>query len=278
MTKIYQIIIYLLIASAIYAQDSVLIQKKKHQIIISTGLSKHIIQDDVISPLIYKGVKAPIWIKYKHFGAKFNHNFYAYFNQLELKSDITNRDSYFSHYTDNINGYLSYSVNRKIHSTSKYGTDIFIGGKFKSYINYRNHYYTINGQAISGEQSTSIDFILSLNKRYNSNDDLITFNLNYPIISYVLMSGMFNANVSPQISEVDTDKNLIAQFFKNGDFVSLNRQFEIQSELSIYKSLSNSIAFGLSYYFHFYSFEKHPDLNRIKYTNNHLLLELLIKL
>ena len=214
MTKIYQIIFFSLIVSSIHAQDSVLLQKKKHQIIISTGLSKHIIQDDVISPLIYKGIKAPIWIKYKYFGDKYNHNFYAYFNQLELKSDITNKDSYFSHYTDNINGYLSYSINRKIHSIRKYRTDIFMGGKLKSYINYRNHYYTINSQATSGEQSTSIDFILSLNKRYNSNYDLITFNLNYPVISYVLMSGMFNANVSPQIHEVDTDKNLIAQFFK----------------------------------------------------------------
>lgn len=277
MTKIFQVITLSLIAFSIHAQDSLLIKNKKHQIGISTGFSKHIIQDDVISPFIYKGIKAPIWIKYKYFGVKFNHNFDAYFNQPKLESDITNRNRNSSHYTDNVNIYLNYSVNQKIYSINKYRTDIFIGGKFKSYLNYRSHHYTNYAQATSAEQSTSLDFMLSLKKRYNSNNDLITFNFSLPIVSYALLSGTYNAKVSTKYYGIDTDKNIMFQLFKNGDFVFLNKLFEFQGELSIYKSLDNTIAFGLCYYFHFYSFEKHPDLNRTKYTNNQLLLEILIK-
>ena len=262
MTKTFQIIVFLLIAFSINAQDSLIIQKK-HQICIATGLSKHIIQDYVISPLIYKGIKAPIWIKYKYYGAKFNHSIFAYFNQPELECYITNKKSSNPHYTENINGYLSYCLNRKIYSLNKYNTDIFIGGKIKHYINYRTYYISENYPAETSEQNTSLDFMLQLNKRYNSNEDLMNFTFNIPIVARCLTLGMYNANVSTNF---------------DSNFVSLNKLFEFQSELSIYKSLNNTVAFGLSYYFHFYSFEKHVDLNRTKYTNSQLLIEILIKL
>jgi hypothetical protein len=175
MTKIFLLLLTSLNILSTYAQDTISNYNKKNQIYIGTGYSKHIIQDDVISPFIYKGAKAPIWIKYKYFGNKYIHNISFYYDKLNLESELTNRNNYFSHYSRNINGYFSYSLIRKIYSFNGIKTYLFIGGKFKSYLNYRNHYYTNKDQASVGEQNTSLDLNLSLNKSYNSKNDLITY-------------------------------------------------------------------------------------------------------
>lgn len=260
-----------------YAQDSTLVAGKRNQIIVSSGYSKHIIRDDVISPYIYKGIQAPVWIKYNHSGNKYLHRFQVYYSSLELESVITNSDNYFEHYSQNINGLFSYSLTRKIYTFKKAGIDLYIGGKYKSFLNYRQHYYTENSQSTTGEQSNSLDFISSVYKKYNSSGDIFSFSLNFPVISYVLLSDMFNANVSTQINEIDPHKNLITQFIKNGDFVFIDKQFEFQSELSIYKSINQFFALGISHNFHFYSFEKHPDISRTTYANNQLIIDLILK-
>jgi hypothetical protein len=88
---------------------------------------------------------------------------------------------------------------------------------------------------------------------------------------------MYNANVSTQINNVNTNEKVMAQLFKNGDIVFIDKLFEFQSELSIYKSFNRWLAFGLSHYLHYYSFEKHPDNRRTKYTNNQFIVDLIVK-
>lgn len=277
MTKIILLILFSLDFFYSNAQDTLLILEKRNQIFLSTGYSKHIIQDDLISPYIYKGTKAPIWIRYKHFGKKYIHNILIYYDQLDLESKITNRSSYFSHFSKNINGFFGYSVDRKVYSFNEIKTDLFIGGKIESYINYRNHYYTTNDQSTTGEQSTCLGLNFSIIKKYNSKNDLITYSFSLPLLSYVLMSNMYNANVSDQINDVDPDESPMAQIIKNGDIVFIDKLFEIQSELSIYKSLNKFMAVGISHFLQFYSFEKHPDNRRTKYLNNQLLVDIIIK-
>lgn len=276
MTKIILLVLISLSNLVLIAQENDL-ALKKNQIHISTGFSNHITQDDIVSPFIYKGTKMPIWLIYKHHGNNYVHNISAYYDRLDLESRITDKSSSSSHYSKNTNGYFSYSVVRKIYSMNEFKSDIYVGGKLKSYINYRNHYYTNYDQTTIGEQSTSLDINLSLIKKYSPQNDLISYSFSFPIVSYVLMANMFNVNVCDQINNVDPFKNLMVQLIKNGDFIFINKLFEFQSELSIYKSMNNFLALGINHYIHYYSFEKHPDNRRTKYLNNQFLLNFIIK-
>lgn len=263
MIRTIQILVFILFAIIANAQDlTSSYNAKKNQISVGTGIAKYIIQDDVISPLIYKGKGIPVWLKYKYLGTKLVHHVQIYFSRSDLHSNITNLSSNFPHNTDNINAHLNYKLGRKIFSFNKEKADVFVGGQFLSYLNFQKHYCNKYYQSSTGDQNTSLGIVFMLDKRYNSRDDLISFNVSFPIVSYSLSSGMYNANVV-------TDHY--------GDFVFVNKLFEVQSEVSFYHSLNNTIALGLNYFFHFYNFEKHPDLNNVKFTNNQILLEMLIR-
>jgi hypothetical protein len=278
MTKTFLLLLSGLKMLSICAQDTIPIHNKKNLLELSTGYSKHIIQDDIISPYTYKGWKAPVWLKYSHLGKHYIHDLSLYYDRLDLESEITNKLSDFPHYSDNVNAYLSYGLIREICPIRGIKTDFYIGGKIKSYINFRNHHYTGSDQAFSAEQSTSLDIKLSLIKHYNPQNDLIIYSFSLPVLSYALLSGMYNANVSEQINQSDRSENMLLQFIKNGDFVGINKLFEFQSELAVYKSINKMISFVACHYLHYYSFEKHPDNRRTKYLNNQFLIGITLKL
>jgi len=276
MRKVLLIILFSSKLLSLFAQDSICL--KKNHISVSSGYSKHIIQDEVISPLNYKGNKLPLWIKYKRYGNKYLQNISLFYNRVGLESNITHKDHYYSHYTENINAYFAYSVEKRIHSIKNINTDIYLGAKIKSYINYRNHSYTSDIQTITGEQNSSLDLNTKFIKVYNTQGDFISYNFNFPLIAYILMPDMYNANVSKQVYKADASEGLVLQYIRNGDFVTLNKLFEFQSELHTIKSIHKNIAIGLTHYLHYYSLKKHPDNQPVKYVNNQFTLDLIIKL
>ena len=171
--------------TTIIAQDS-LTNKPYNLFIINTGYSKHIIRDDIISPLLYKGAKAPIILNYKYIGNKSRQAFTFFYDKLELKSSNTNN---ISPYAINSNAFIEYAYNRKIYTLNNLKTNCYLGGKFVAFINYRDYYFSNYGNHFSGELMTSIGINLLLEKNFNGKkDSYLYFNINMPIFAYVILA------------------------------------------------------------------------------------------
>lgn len=269
-----------MISLFINAQDSISIRKKKNYIGLSIGVTKHIIKDDNISPLLYKGTTVPLHLSYRYDGKKYKHALNMYFDKLSLESKITDKSSHFSHYTDNLNIQISYTLYRIICECNKINTNILLGGTIQSFLNYRYHYYsssTANIQTM--EQNNSLGINIGLQKGYSSNNnDVLLFHINMPIISYALLDKIYNPAVIDDLNNIDYDKGIIWQVFKNGDFVTFNKLIEFQSELAIIKSLNKNVAIELRYFFHYYNFKKYENLLHTEYVNNQFLIGLILNL
>jgi hypothetical protein len=259
-------------------QDSIT-NKSLHLFGVYTGYSRHIIRDDVASPLIYRGTKAPFVFNYRYLGSKSHQTFTLYINKLELNSSITNKSSYFSHYADNLNVVLDYSYNRKAFAISPINSECFLGIKLLSILNYRKFHYYDGNSILFAEQLNSVGVNFLMEKKVGSSKkDYLRFNINVPLISYVVLNDRYNSVVSETFNKIDFNKNVLWQVFTNGEVVTLNKLFEYQTELSFTKFFTNHIGFEFKHQLHFYSFSQYKDLLHSRYVNNQFLLGLIIKL
>ncbi|MGD0338172.1 MAG: hypothetical protein ABSB78_05235 [Bacteroidota bacterium] len=111
-----------------------------------------------------------------------------------------------------------------------------------------------------------------------SSDDFLSFHIHIPLISYVLMNDRYNINVSETFNELDLNKDLLWQIIKKGDFVTLNRLFKLQAELSYLTFVGKSIGLEFQYRFQFYSFAEYKNLFYTRYVNNQFLVGFIILL
>ena len=202
-----------------------------------------------------------------------------YIDNLELNSSITDKSGYYMHYADNLNAELEYSYLRKAFSIKKIKTECFFGGKFLSVLNYRNFHYYSGNSIIFTEQLNSIGINFLMEKKVGSTkDDYLRFNINVPIIAYVVLNDRYNAVVSETFDKIDFNKNVLWQIFTNGDVVTLNKLFEYQTELSYTKFLTKHIGVEFEHRFHFYYFSQFEDLLHARYLSNQFLIGLIVKL
>lgn len=261
--------------TTIIAQDS-LTNKPYNLFIINTGYSKHIIRDDIISPLIYKGAKAPIVLNYKYIGKKSRQAFTLYYDKLDLKSSITNENS---NYAINSNALIEYAYNRKLYTLNNLDANCFLGGKFIALINYRDYYFSNYGNHFSGEIMSSIGINLLLEKKFNGKKNgYLYFNVNMPLFAYVILNDRYNANVSGTFDELDLNENIYTQLLKSGNFVTLNKLFEFQTELSYSLFISKHFGLEFKHRFHFYSFSQYKSLFHARYVNSQYLIGLIVKI
>jgi hypothetical protein len=246
---------------------------------IYTGYSSHIIRDEVASPLIYSGTQMPVVLTYKHIGNKSRQSFTFYLDKLELNSSITNKSGPYLHYSDNLNLLIDYSYNRKVLSINPIITDCFLGVKLLSSMNYRNfHFYDGNCIAFV-EQLNSLGINLLMEKKLSSpNGDYLRFNINVPLISYVILNNRYNSVVSETFNKIDFTKNVLWQVFTNGEVVTLNKLAEYQTELSYTRFLTKHLGFEFEYRLHFYNFSQYKDLLHVRSLSNQYLIGFIVKL
>ncbi len=277
MIKKILIIIWIFIRVNLIAigQDSTIF-KSKHIIDVYSGYSKHIIKDDIISPLKYKGSKMPIGLGYTYIRHKSIQNLSLFYNKLILKSSISN--SSFSPYTNNLNALIGYSYNRKVYTISKINTDFYLGGKLNWEISYREHFYDKYYNEISGEQITNIGLHLFILKSFLSSDDKIYVAFNVPVLAYTAFNNRYNAVVGEATDNLNNDKNIYWQLIKNGQFITLNNFQEFQSMLSYTKFVSKNIGFLFKYQLHFYNLVQYKDTLYARHLNNQFNIGLIIKI
>ncbi|MCX6133323.1 MAG: hypothetical protein NTU47_05860 [Ignavibacteriales bacterium] len=253
----------------------------QHWLTLSSGLSSRTVRDEMMSPLMYRGTQIPLAFTYRFRGLENRHTVLFSYDNTELNSSITKvtNDVAVSHYIKNLNLNVEYSFEKKVTALDDYNTTGFLGLRLSSILNLRNHYVLQDKNHMSAEQMTGLGIHLltetSLEKESNN---LLRVGINIPCVSYVLLTDRYNANVSEKFDNVDFEQSLLWQLFTKGDFVTFNRFFEVQADVSYIFFVSNHIAFDLQYRLLYYSFAQYQDLFRARVLNNQVLLGLTVKL
>ncbi|HCM68156.1 MAG: hypothetical protein UX30_C0024G0008 [Candidatus Saccharibacteria bacterium GW2011_GWA2_46_10] len=266
-----------------FSQDSptIISFEPQHLLTLSSGISSHAVRDEMISPLLYRGTQAPLALSYRFQGIENRHALLFYYDNSGLNSSITKtvNDEALSHYINNLYLNLEYSFSTKAAVFEDLNTTCFLGARLSSILNLRNHYFLQDKNHMSAEQMTGLGIhVLTEATIQQESNNFLRVEINIPCISYVLLTNRYNANVSEKFDNIDFEQSLLWQLFKKGDFVTFNRLFEVQADVSYIFFVSNHIAFDLQYRLLYYSFAQYQDLFRARVLNNQVLLGMTVKL
>jgi len=253
----------------------------QHLLTLSSGISSHTVRDEMMSPLMYRGSQIPLAFTYRFRGLENRHTVSFNFDNTELNSSITKTidDAAVSHYVNNLHLNLEYSGSTRAAVFEDLNTTCFLGARFSSILNLRNHYFLQTNNHMSAEQMTGLGmYLLTETSFQKESNNLLRVEISIPCISYVLLTNRYNANVSEKFDNVDFEQSLLWQLFKKGDFVSFNRLFEVQADVSYIFFVSNHIGFDLQYRLLYYSFAQYQDLFRARVLNNQFLLGMTVTL
>jgi hypothetical protein len=250
----------------------------QHLFTLSSGMSVHTVRDEMMSPLLYRGTQIPIELSYRFRGLWNRHTLLLSYDNGELNSSITDKTREL-HYVKNLDLNLEYSFAAHIAAVEDLHTACFLGARFSSMLNMRNHYFLQDKNHMSAEQMTGLGiYLLTETSFQNESGNVLRVEINIPCISYAVLSNRYNANVSEKFDGLNFEQNILWQLFKKGDVVTFNKLFEVQADVSYIFFVSNHIGFGLQYRLLYYSFAQYQDLFHARVLNNQFLLGLTVKL
>ena len=146
-------------------------------------------------------------------------------------------------------------------------------------LNLRTHYFSQDKSHASAEQMTGLGiYLLAESFFQKESNNFLRVEINIPFISYALLNNRYNANVSENFDDIDVEKNILWQLFKKGNFISFNKLFEIQADISYNIFVSSHIGFDLRYRFQYYSFAQYQSLLHSNVLNNQFLFGMMVKL
>jgi hypothetical protein len=258
------------------AQDSIP-AKTKHSISIKTGYNSHIIRDEVASPLLYSGARSPLLLEYDINKRIIRHAFAFFIGNTKLHSSNTNKMVSNTNYADNLNASLSYSYSRDANIFLQYNINCFWGFTFFSVFNYRRSYLNNSSTLPFFEQINNIGANYSIEKCVGSKkNDFVSFKVNLPFVAYVTLNDRYNAVVGRSLNRIDSNTGIFGQVVKGGEFVTFNKYFELRTELSYYKLLTEHIGLELEHQLQYYSISHYCNLLYTRYLSNQYLIGLFI--
>lgn len=271
------VLIILLINQLVIGQDSNT-KNRKQFVSIQTGFDRRLVQDEIISPLIYRGITIPIILTYQHISNKNSHSVSIFYDQLKLHSSISVKEPAEAYYTRNYNGLIEYSYCRKLYTFTEPKIEIFAGVDIKSFLNFRDHYYSNYTHYTTGELINSVGIsTLFLKKFDNTKEDFASFQIKIPLLNYDMLNYLYNVNVAKELNteaELNNSKNLV----KSSKLVTVNKHFEIHTDLTYNKFISERIGIKFNYQFQFYKTEKFENLFDVICVNYQFMTGLIIKL
>ena len=274
---IFGIIVQVGLLPILQAQDSTDFEAQ-HLLGLFSGISSNMVRDDILSPLLYRGSQFPILLSYRHRGMKSHEKFTAYYEHLQLSSSITD-ESTSSHYAMNTKAFFEYRYCRNAFTLPAIKTKCSLGGNVSGFMNWKDFYYLKDIKATSVDLmiGLGVDALFETTLREISHD-IITTHIHIPILSYVLLNDRYNVNVNNTDYGIEIGKSIFWQVFTHGDFVTLNKFFEVRAEVSYTKFIGRSLGIELTYRFQFYRFAQYAEILHAHYLNNQLLLGLIVQL
>jgi hypothetical protein len=271
--------ILILTGSVLFASENDTVKLQTQYLFsLNSGYSNQMIRDEAVSPFIYKGITAPVDLNYQYLNNTTLQLFTFQFSQARLKSKIPDYPDFgLVHHIKSITIDLRYSYLTRLTSSSNWKMDLFCGGEINSFLNTRDHFFTSDNNYLMVDCFNSLSFSAVLKKQFNQNNRIL-LNVSVPLVSYVLMRQTYNAYVGEKTESLDLGKNVLNQLLKNGDFVSVNKLFDIRADLTWVKYLGKHFGVSLKYSFHYYKFTQYDNLFYSRNLNNQLLAGFLIKL
>jgi hypothetical protein len=253
--------------------------RTKHSLGFSTGFSRNIIRDDVTSPLLYRGGSPSVLLEYVYSGKKSRHNFTLNISKSNLHSSYISNLKSKPNFEDNLSGLLSYSYIRDANVFQHSKVNVNWGFTFLSVVNYRNFQFNNSNSFPFFEQINSIGVNFLIEKNVGSKkNDFVSFKINIPFVAYVIFNERYNSVVGKSSDNIDTNKGIIKQIIKNGEFYSFNKLFDFQTNFSYTRYITKHIDLKLEHQVHFYSISHYRNLLYTRYLNNQSLIGLVIKL
>jgi hypothetical protein len=253
----------------------------QHLLTLSSGVSSHTVRDEMMSPLMYRGTQVALAFTYRFRGLENRHTVLFSYDNTELHSSITRvaNDAAVSHYINNLHLNAEYSFSTRAAAFENLRTTCFLGTRLSSILNLRNQYFQSGNNLMSAEQMTGLGIhLLTETVVQRESNNYLRIEINIPCISYVLLSERYNANVSETFDDIDVEQSIMWQLFKKGDFVTFNRLFEVQADVSYIFFVSDHIGFDLQYRLLYYSFAQYQDLFHARVLSNQFLLGVTVKL
>jgi len=260
------------------AQDSIPV-KPEHLFGIYTGYSHNIIRDEVASPLLYKGGSSPVLIEYNCIRSISRHDVRIFFGNSKLGSSNIDKSGFNTNYADNLNILFCYSYSRNAKIFQGFNMNCSWGGTLLSVFNYRSLYLNGNNSLPFFEQINSVGVNFLIEKSVGSKkNDFTGLKINLPFLAYATFNDRYNAVVSGSLRKYDLNKGVFGKVISNGEFVTFNKLFEFQTELSYSKFLTGHIGLKLEHQLHFYSIAHYRNLLYARYLTSQYLIGLIIKL
>ncbi len=265
------------------AQDSVSV-KPDNLIGIYSGLTYNILKDEALFEDVYfNGFYFPLYINYRYLGIKSRQTVSIFYQQLNLNSSnpyLTNQLT-----VNNTEVVLEYSYSHLLYSIPHKRINFYAGLKFQSLLDFRvyNDYQYYQNEVMS-DQFSSLGLNLLAEKRFEKNNDIIAVNVSVPFVAFSLINNVYNQwvnSVSTNISVSDkTSINLndLWVLIKNGELISYNKLFELQSELSYTKFLGKHIGLELNYSFMYYSLAQYSNILYSKNSDSRFMLGVVCKI
>jgi len=272
---------YFLVLILIWFQTSISFsQDKSHVVSLYSGVSKYIERDDAMSPFKFRGHSIPIEISYRYIGTKSRQILYANFDKLRLVPSLPNYENAgLNHYTKNTNIQIGYSYLHRVFRLVNYQTYLYLGGEITSLINLRQHAYIHNNEFLMLDQFNSLGVKALLEKRFANNRQVVSFGINIPIISYVLMGNTYNAYVGEKIDPLmNYSGNMLSYLAKKGDFVSLNKLVYFKTDLSFSHFITSNIGVECKFSLRYYQFAQYKNINYSKNLQSQFLIGIIGKL
>jgi hypothetical protein len=246
---------------------------------VYTGYSRHIIRDEVASPLIYRGGSSPVLLEFEYQKSLSRHALSFFIGNTKLYSSNTNKSGSISNYADNLNILLAYSYSRNTGIFQRFNVNCFWGFTFLSVINYRSLYFNNNSSIPFFEQINSLGVNLFIEKKIGpKKSGNASFKINLPFVAYITFNDRYNSVVGRSLDNFDVNNSVFGQVISNGEFVTFNKLFEFQTKFSYTRFLTKHIGLSLEHQLHFYSISHYQDLLYARYLNNQYLIGLIIKL
>ena len=231
--------------------------KRNQSIYLGTGYRQFYSRDQLMSPLIYEGAGMPLTMGYHSEGIKNTHRVDILFQSKQLTSAATIEyfGSLIANYMDIINGELTYSYLHKINSSKS--RDFRMGGSFKNFIVFKDvKYVGHNALTVDMFSSLNIDILYSIAVFKKQ----LSFELSYPVLSYVIGRAISNGSPPVNLLESDIDSFETGAVLASGDFMSVKGFVDFNFVVSYNLVSSDHINMDFQYRFQYYQYDKLPPV------------------
>lgn len=245
-------LIFLIAASNIYSQDTIIKPKAIHILIIKSGIHRYYTRDMTYSPLVYKGSSIPFNLEYFNYKEKRNYSINLQFANTKVTSSISGeKDGYYSNYFDFINLKLGFDYFRHLKTYSNW--KIHLGGIFENYLLYKNQTFIYENSQYAIDFYWNLKLAFDIQKKINEKN-LLQFDFSYPLLAYVYFRVYAAENIPEKLLKYDD--LTIETLLTSGDFLTINNFVNYEFSTKYYLSLNNRFDIIFNYHFQYYRYTK----------------------